>query len=118
MAYVDYNYYTTTYKGTAIALETDFDYYAEQGLLYIDQQIMGDIPENNDSIKKCICRLADLLYINKVNKNLEEVKSSEKIGEYSVSYAVKTLSVAEISNEVNNIIHLYLGKSGLLCKIL
>jgi hypothetical protein len=85
--YADYAYYTGTYKGAVIDAAS-FDYYSRAASQVIRRFTFGNINENavSDEVKMCCCELAEHLYATE--KQLKEAggKTSEKVGEYSVSY--------------------------------
>lgn len=90
MAYADFNFYKNTYRGTLS--EVDFTRLSERASDYIDGRTeyvlkRAGIPEElSERVKKACCALADTLKSNERGG----VKSSEKVGNYSVSYAAGT----------------------------
>ena len=68
MAYADYEFYTTSYFGSAVP-ETDFPRLAERASDFVDamtfDRLVDGLPENERSkkrIKKAVCSLAELMY--------------------------------------------------------
>lgn len=68
MAYVDYEFYTTSYFGSVVP-ETDFPRLAERASDFVDTMTFGrlvdGLPTNERSqkrIKKAVCSLAELMY--------------------------------------------------------
>ena len=68
MAYADYEFYTTSYFGSAVP-ETDFPRLAERASDFVDTMTFGrlvdGLPTNEHSqkrIKKAVCSLAELMY--------------------------------------------------------
>ena len=111
MAYADYEFYTTSYFGSAVP-ETDFARLAERASDFIDtmtfNRLVDGLPTNERSqkrIKKAVCSLAELMYqielaeknaINQASANLTDtnvgnistgVVTSVSSGSESISYA-------------------------------
>ena len=68
MAYADYEFYTTSYFGSAVP-ETDFPRLAERASDFVDtmtfDRLVDGLPTNERSqkrIKKAVCSLAELMY--------------------------------------------------------
>lgn len=68
MAYVDYDFYTTSYFGSVVP-ETDFPRLSEKASDFIDtmtfDRLVDGLPTNERSqkrIKKAVCSLAELMY--------------------------------------------------------
>lgn len=97
MAYADYKFYTDTYKGTLS--EAAFGRLSERASDYIDARtnyvLKKGIPAGyEERVRKCCCALAEAMEKNEKGG----VKSSESVGNYSVSYAVsdKTSAVQRL----------------------
>lgn len=83
MAYADYEFYTTSYFGSAVP-ETDFPRLAERASDFIDtmtfDRLVDGLPNNERSqkrIKKAVCSLAELLYqIELAEKNAANAAAS------------------------------------------
>lgn len=111
MAYADYEFYTTSYFGSAVP-ETDFPRLAERASDFVDamtfDRLVDGLPENERSkkrIKKAVCSLAELMYqielaeknaINQTSANVTDtnvgdistgVVTSVSSGSESISYA-------------------------------
>lgn len=111
MAYADYEFYTTSYFGSAVP-ETDFPRLAERASDFVDamtfDRLVDGLPENERSkkrIKKAVCSLAELMYqielaennaINQASSNVTDtnvgnistgIVTSVSSGSESVSYA-------------------------------
>lgn len=111
MAYADYEFYTTSYFGSAVP-ETDFPRMAERASDFIDtmtfNRLVDGLPTNERSqkrVKKAVCSLAELMYqielaeknaINQASANLTDtnvgnistgVVTSVSSGSESISYA-------------------------------
>ncbi len=68
MAYADYEFYTTSYFGSAVP-ETDFPRLAERASDFVDamtfDRLVDGLPTNERSqkrVKKAVCSLAELMY--------------------------------------------------------
>lgn len=127
-AYTTYVFYETTYlQGRQAVLSTaDFPYFAMKATHIIKQYTNGTIDQNkpiDEVVQYCTCELAEYLF-NQVSSQQNEasVKSlsgitSEKVGEYSVSYAsaqtieaTKTSAIEGIIKTwLSGTIYLYLG---------
>ena len=111
MAYADYEFYTTSYFGSAVP-ETDFPRLAERASDFLDtmtfDRLVDGLPTDERSqkrIKKAVCSLAELMYqielaeknaINQASANLTDtnvgnistgVITSVSSGSESISYA-------------------------------
>ena len=86
MPYADYAFYTDTYKGNAIP-STEFGRLSERATEYIDEQTLDkakDYTDTDSRLKKACCAVADVYYKYENGGG----KSSESVGNYSVTYAV------------------------------
>lgn len=87
MAYADYKFYREVYCGTLS--EADFVRLSERASDYIDGRTgyilkkAGITDEMSERVQKACCALADTILGNEQGG----VKTSEKVGNYSVSYA-------------------------------
>ena len=111
MAYADYEFYTTSYFGSAVP-ETDFPRLAEKASEFVDtmtfDRLVDGLPTNERSqkhIKKAVCSLAELMYqielaeknaVNQASANLTDINvgnistgivTSVSSGSESISYA-------------------------------
>ena len=95
MAYADYDFYRSVYKGNMTA--ADFERLSERASDIIDSKTGLIIPargfENIPDglalrIKKACCAVAEAVYINEKGG----AKASESVGDYSVTYASGALS--------------------------
>ena len=83
MAYADYEFYTTSYFGSAVP-ETDFPRLAERASEFVDtmtfDRLVDRLPTNERSqkrVKKAVCSLAELMYqIELAEKNAINQASS------------------------------------------
>lgn len=115
MMYADYSFYTTEFNGSLIP-EQDFTYRASKASEYINNvtfdRITPELLESDEAaalkIKSCCCALAESDY--RFDQNSD--KSSEKIGNYSVTYNNKPDS--ERKSDRWEVVDRYLGGTGLL----
>lgn len=96
MAYVDYDYYSGTYLGTAIA-ETDFPRLAQDASAEIDRMTFGRaapiVTANEDDdtialIQMATCAVAETL--QEQAQSGADGLTSERVGSYAVTYAAAT----------------------------
>lgn len=81
--------YTAYLSGKEAVIDTaSFDFYARKATQLINQQTFGRIVEVTDEIKSCCCEVAESFYKQDNDKGI----TSEKVGNYSVSKNVKTVS--------------------------
>ncbi len=111
--YADYAYYTDTYKG-AVLDAASFPLYAQKATQNIILHTFGRIPENNvpEAAKMCCCELAETIYKHE-KENAGNI-TSEKVGEYSVSYMDKEKAEAIFWGKCTLIISNWLATTGLL----
>lgn len=112
MAYADFDFYKNEYKGILIKNDGEYAYFGERAgdELAPFANRVPDTVEGQTALKRCACRIADILYGDfKQSKNGVSKLSSESVaGYYSVSYATPD-SVA-IKSMIKNAIVLYLGR--------
>lgn len=107
MVYADYEFYRETYRGTLS--EADFTRLSERASDYIDGRTdyilkRAGIPdEMSERVQKACCALADTIRGNERGG----VKTSEKVGNYSVSYAAGTQRTD--AQKLDDTIQLYLA---------
>ena len=98
MAYADFGYYQDFFLGKLITDMEQFRTLSERASEYIDMvtfyRINTDILKDKSIeklIKKCTCAVAEAYYIYDITQlndgNITGAKTSEKIGQYSVSWA-------------------------------
>lgn len=106
--YADYTYYLTYLKGREASIdEASFPYYENQAEMILRERILMPFEVNNQ-IKDCICELAE----NILTYSQQGDISSEKVGDYSVSYQKRSAFEQKRSN--NDIIKKHLARTGLL----
>ena len=111
MPYTDYNFYINSYFGKAIESEQEFKFYASVGAEYISASTLGKATTDNLQVKKCNCRIADILHYNNGAMD-KRTKQSENVGGWSVTYDNSTKEAVE--KQISNAIRLYLLQTGLL----
>lgn len=113
--YADYAFYITEYSGITITSEETYSYYGARAAEYIEQATYGRATSDNINVKKCECRLAELLYANNDSGNSDdrEVKS-ESLGGWSRTYAESKLSSSDLDAKIQTTISRYLALTGML----
>lgn len=112
MAYADFDYYKNIFKGSILD-NAAFDSLSEKATDYINSVTFDRIAEVNDKIKRCCCALAEQISIDN-NYQSGKMISSEKNGNYSVSYAISSNVAAEHYRRMFGICLQYLGNTGLM----
>lgn len=121
MAYVDYKFYQDEYAGKLIA-EGEFSYYENKAEVLIKDMTFGKSDTyDGDEVKYATCAVAEQFYLSEGKSSLNASSlplgiSSERVGEYSVTYANNT-SDARLNSALKSAkscIKYYLGNSGLL----
>ena len=106
--YIDYDYYSNTFKGTLIP-QKEFEMYATKASNEVRLRIMNrDISKYETEVKKATCSVADILYnqylikqkIQDILLGTEKVISSEKVGDYSRNFS--NVSVSELQKQCDN----------------
>ena len=104
VSYTTVEYYTDKYlMGRQAVIDTAvFPFYAQKATQVIKQYTFDNIDENKpfkDEIQMCCCEVAEHLYeTEEHNKSKPVGVTSEKVGEYSVSYESSKAS-EDISNK-------------------
>ena len=128
MAYADFGYYLDFYVGSVITDEKIFRSLAERSSDFIDTVTFGrlkngDFPQFQNEIKKCCCALAENFYQYgkpfQIAENGQQIRLSEKIGEYSVTYAnpyeyMEKYSSEQFEKLIRKTALQYLGSTGLM----
>lgn len=109
----DYDFYKKTYKGIVFADANSYEYFGERAgeelALYSSKNIFSEDENASNQLKRCACRIADILYSSTGgSKNGKQVTSESVAGYYSVSYSQVTND--EIKRQINTAIKLYIGK--------
>lgn len=123
--YVDFEYYSTIYGGTAINADS-FIKYERRSRVFIDDvtfdRLKNDATLIDDTVKECLCEIMECNY--KLDQEEAETGgkliSSETIDQHSVTYAVSDIEKNEVDkSRINftkfyNIARQYLGNTSLL----
>lgn len=112
MTYADFDYYQNNYHGILITSAADYAYFAERAgdeLAHFAKRVPAT-DEAQNALKKCSCRIADILFGDwKMSKNGVSKISSESVsGYYSVSYS--TPEYSQIRFQLNNAIAACIGQ--------
>lgn len=109
--YADYDFYACVYHGKIS--EEDYTHYAEKAGAYIDKKTdflfeKNGLPVGGSSLERrlrtCACALADELY--RTETGTAYFKTSEKVGDYAVTYAAEKVSSAD--ERLDSIMELYI----------
>lgn len=130
MAYADFGYYQDFFLGKVITDMEQFRTLSERASEYIDMvtfyRINTDIFKDKSVeklIKKCTCAVAEAYYIyditHSIDGTISSAKTSESIGQYSVSWAnpldsLETLTGGNFPSYLRNLVMKYLGHTGLM----
>ena len=115
MAYADFNFYQSEFKGQTIPSEEAYATPAERASDEL-ARFLGRIPADDTAqtlLKRCACRIADIAFETYKGSKCGAPITSESVnGYYSVSYGVATGAEAEKAYraKVNSAIALYLGR--------
>lgn len=110
----DYDFYKDEYKGIVITDANSYGYFGERAsdelALYSNRQVFNEDVNAKEQLKKCACRIADILYsTTNGGKAIGKSITSESVaGYYSVSYAQDSNS--QVKGQINTAIKLYIGK--------
>ncbi len=115
MIYADFDFYSAEYLGNKIP-EKDFKYYALRASEELDSRTFGRIKEITPEIQKACCGVAEVLYSQDIScKKSAQGISSEKVGNYSVSYSGSSAENDKaVKKRIKSEIEKYLGNTGLL----
>lgn len=132
--YIDYTYYSSVFGGSLIP-ETDFEKTATKASNAVRLRIFNrNIIDYESAVKNCTCEVAEIIYEhNQLKSNYQEmvknissgsgsgIKTSEKVGDYSVSNASLSMSELkelcsddELQSQINDEIYSSLLFTGLL----
>lgn len=111
MANTDYQFYKNTYLGIVIDDSTKYPYFAERASeqLALYANAIPNTDEAQNALKRCECRIADILFEDFSSSKFGQKISSESVsGYYSVGYAINDAET--VKRGVNTAINLYLGR--------
>lgn len=115
MGYIDYSYYTDTYKGSSIP-ESAFDRVANKAQAKIDYYTFNRIDETADymnKVKMCCCDIAEQIYTHDTAKTGNGI-ASEKVYDYSVTYVSQKETEQAFNSKIVSCINEWLAMTGLL----
>ena len=109
----DYDFYKNEYKGIVIADANSYAYFGERAsdeLALFSRNPVFEIDETAKSqLKKCACRIADIMYASTNGKGVKKNIASEGVaGYYNVSYA--QVDDKQVQAQINSAINLYIGR--------
>lgn len=120
---VTYAFYTDTYKGNILTSD-NFEAFTTRAEDYIaaytyDKCKSEDLSEYEDLlVKKCTCAVAEVLSECGVSDISTSVKTSERVGNWSVGYAAPAVVSGAPGGMINalvlNKVQLYLGRTRLM----
>ena len=115
--YVDNNFYAEKYLlGRKAVISEGFKHYALIAGQVIRKHTFGRVDklaEVPESVQMCCCELAEVEYLREQQKAEAGVKTSEKIGTYSVTYQSMQELNADVTKKQRSIILKWLADSGL-----
>ena len=108
----DYDFYKNTYKGIVFSDANSYGYFGERAseelASFSSKRIFGEDETAGNQLKRCACRIADILYSSSNGGKGKAITSESVSGYYSVSYAQVTSE--QIKTQINTAIKLYIGK--------
>lgn len=109
----DYEFYKNEYKGIVIADANSYAYFGERAsdelALFSNRQVFSTDDIAQKQLKKCACRIADIMYASTNGKGVSKNITSESVaGYYTVSYSQADLK--QVQGQINSAITLYLGR--------
>lgn len=122
-ALADYNYYKDSYKGSLIKDEATFNSLIVKASMLIGTLTMNKVFDSKyidlDAVKMCACEIVDE-FQKDLSVEISSIEhagiSSEKVGDYSISYSSSNSSVdLTVKDErKQRIVNQYLAYTGLL----
>lgn len=109
----DYEFYTNEYKGIVIADANSYGFFGERAsdelALFSNREVFANDETAKNQLKKCACRIADIMYASTNGKGVNKNITSESIaGYYTVSYSQADLK--QVQGQINSAITLYLSR--------
>ncbi len=113
--YAEYGYYLNDYlRGRETDMSgSDFDFYAVKASKVIERYTFNRIENVTDAVKNCCCELVELMRVESTDTE-HHGKTSEKVGDYSVSYTSATEKRTEREAEYRHILHIWLADTDLM----
>ncbi len=122
VGYADFNYYEQVYGGTNVSL-ANYDSFNRDASAFIDYitfnriKKLDDVP---DEVKLAVCSVIDKMYsvTDGTGNEPTQLKSSESVGDYQVSYQSSNQSQTTLTNQFKSMYYqtakMYLEHTGLL----
>ena len=109
----DFTFYKNTYKGIVFSDATSYEYYGERAsdelAPYSDKSVFTTDEKAASQLKKCACKIADILFSSTSgNAQGKAVTSENIVGYYSVSYA--TVTQEQIKAQITAAVKTYIGR--------
>lgn len=120
MNFTTIEFYTDSYlMGRVAVLDTaTFPFYATKATQTIKHYTFDNISLNepiNDVVQMCTCELAEFLYTDEEqSKNQTTGVTSEKVGEFSISYESSKVKADNKNSKIREIIYNWLSHTGYL----
>lgn len=108
--YVEYEFYKNTYGGKVS--EQEFKHLEVLAANTVDYYTFNRIIGPDDNVKYAVCELVDYLKELK-DKGGNEIES-EKVGTYSITYAVANEGTNLVKRKQRDIVRKWLGHTGLM----
>lgn len=124
MAYVDYEYYTNTYHGSAIGADA-FPRLSERASRYIDTATLNRAKSASGdrlkAVQNAACALAEIMQdeerMNQAAYSTDRPVASETVGGWSRTFGAKSVSGTDVNlidSRKQETLLIYLGNTGLL----
>lgn len=110
----DFNFYKTRYNGLIITDANIYEHFGERAgdelALYSNKAVFSNNNEEaQNALKRCACRIADILYSQyNTQKDGKNILSESVAGYYSATYGDVTNE--QIKHQINSAIKLYIGR--------
>lgn len=112
--YADFDFYINNYHGSLIKDEDTFIYNAIQATRYIDSVTFNRIGDNiTDDVRCACCAACEVYFAASVSPKVASGVTSEKVGDYSVSYGAAE-SINSRTKKLRNTVKMWLADTGLM----
>lgn len=114
--YAEYEYYTESFRGSLIPDVGSFIYCARTASQYINTVTFNRIVTENDiteAVRNACCAAAEVCYTSSVSPKVASGITTEKIGDYSVTYGTSESSSMR-QKRLFAAVKLWLGNTGLM----